>query len=102
MSCATCGDKGMVTLNWSDAPPDYAVCLCPIGLGMRAERNNGKAVAPLWLVWASLHQVQPSRIYLLEEALTPDELRAAAFTAPTQTPDTREAALLAAGRRGKR
>lgn len=27
MPCATCGDTGVIALNWSDAEWEYALCL---------------------------------------------------------------------------
>jgi hypothetical protein len=51
MTC--CNGKGLIRLNWSDAPDDFAVCLCHVGLDMRAEVNNGKATVPLWHVWCA-------------------------------------------------
>lgn len=103
MTCAMCGGHGLVRLNWNDAPEDYAVCLCAAGLAMRNERNNGKAVAPLWAVWCAREGIAPSRMYLLEEALTAEELAEAGFApAPPPTVKDRETALLEAGRRSSR
>lgn len=100
MICRVCANKGITAVPWLDAPDDYALCLCTIGLDMRRE-VHGYA---LWQVWASREGVDPSRIFLLEEILTPAELRAWGLTVPAQQAETgREAALLAAGKpKGKR
>lgn len=106
MTCPCCGDLGMIRVPWSDAPDDYAICLCSVGFDLRCETNAGKAVGyALWQVWAARNQVQPSRIFLMEEVLTPAELAERGFHGgglQAQDQD-REAALLAAGRskRGK-
>jgi hypothetical protein len=97
MTCEVCGDKGLVRLNWADAPDDYAVCLCEEGLRLRVDRNNGKSVAPLWLVWCGREQIDPSRMFLIEEVLTPDELTERELRKPAVSMN-REAALLAAGK----
>ena len=102
--CAMCGGFGLVVLNWRDAPHDYAVCLCAAGQSMRLERNHDKPVTPLWAVWCAREGIAPSRMYLLEEALTVDELREAGIapTAAATPAESREAALLAAGKRSTR
>lgn len=100
MSCENCGDKGVTVLNWTDAPPDFAVCLCSTGLDMRATANEGKATVPLWRVWCAVHQVDPSRVLMLEAVHTPDELAALGFV--QSAPVDHQAALLAAGRKAKR
>lgn len=102
MTCAMCGDKGLVKVNWSDAPPDYAVCLCPVGENYRFAVNAGKPVEPQWLVWCARNGVDPAQMFLLEEVLTADELREAGFAAPASSRQSREAALLAAGKRSTR
>jgi hypothetical protein len=85
MDCDVCHGKGLVTLNWADAEPDYALCLCPVGLDMRGEVGPGKRQPfALWQVWAARAQVDPSRIVLLEEALTPSELQACGFGLPAR------------------
>jgi hypothetical protein len=72
MDCDICAGKGLVTLNWADAPPEYAVCLCQQGLAMRVTRDGSFA---LWEVWAAREGVDPSRVWRLEDVLTPEELR---------------------------
>lgn len=101
--CSTCDDKGIIRVTWNDAPDDYAVCLCPIGQAMRSESNAGKLTGyALWQVWAFREQVDPSRVFFLEEVLTPTELAAKGFQKPVETTHaTREAALLAGSRRGR-
>lgn len=101
MNCGVCGDRGLVKLNWADAEPDFGVCLCLEGLRMRVDRNNGNAVAPLWMLWCAREQVDPSRIFLLEEVLTPAELADKGLAKQAEI-ETREAALLRIGKRSKR
>jgi hypothetical protein len=98
-----CGGKGIVVLNWSDAPHDYAVCLCETGERYRMDRNHGRRVTPQWAIWCAREGIAPSRMYLLEEALTAEELAEAGFgNLDRQTPRSREAALLEAGKRSSR
>lgn len=98
--CTTCNGKGLAVANWDGSPPDYAVCLCPMGVQMRTDVNGGKQTGfALWQVWAYTNQVDPSRIFLLEEVLTPAELAARGLVAAQQQGGhSREAALLAAGK----
>jgi len=79
MSCPVCRDKGIVTVNWSDAEPDYALCLCGAGWDMRRTRNMRETGSALWMLWASREQIDPVRIVMLEDVLTPDELRERGF-----------------------
>lgn len=101
MSCAQCGDIGIIRVPWSDAPDDFAVCLCPSGRNMRQTRNARKDTGfALWEVWAAREQVDPARVFLLEDVLTPAELAERGFHASVSelAVQSREAALLAAGR----
>lgn len=101
--CALCGDRGLVRVNWADVAEDYAVCLCETGLRLRVNRNRGEEVTPLWKVWAFREGVELARIVLLEDILTPAELAAKGFLAPGQhDARSREAALLAAGKKAPR
>jgi hypothetical protein len=100
MNCEVCSDKGIVRVNWADAPDDYAVCLCEEGLRLRVDRNHGKTVSTLWMVWCAREQIDPSRMFLIEEVLTPDELTERELRKPPVSMN-REAALLAAGKQGK-
>jgi hypothetical protein len=108
MTCSTCGDKGLVRFDWSDAPPDFGMCLCPAGGWFRSDVNAQRRTGSCgWQVWCAQHRVEPSRMFFLEEVLTAAELAAAGFAAAgDSTPrveTSREAALLGAGRtrRGK-
>lgn len=101
MNCGVCLDKGIVRLNWADAPDDYAVCLCEMGLRLRVNRNNDAQTVPLWMVWCAREQVDPSRVFLVEDVLTPDELRERGLSSAPVAEIGREAALLAAGRTRK-
>lgn len=101
VNCPICFDKGLAVLEWTDAPPDFGVCLCDAGQAMRRTENEGRAVTPLWRVWCALHQVDPSRVSMLEDVFTADELTAVGLRkAPANI--SREAALLAAGRKAKK
>ena len=95
--CGTCADKGIVRLNWEDAPDDFAVCLCEAGLRLRTNRNDGHKVIPLWQVWCARERVDPERVFMVEDVLTPDELRERELSKPVSRLD-RAAALLAAGK----
>lgn len=96
-ACGICADKGIVKVNWEDAPPDFAVCLCRVGLDMRANRNAGREAIPLWHVWCAREQVSHDRVFLLEDVLTPEELADAGFGPVTwepPPPESRELTLL--------
>lgn len=79
MNCSTCSDKGIVKVNWSDVPCDYAVCLCPAGESMRSTVNNSRHVSPRWRVWAAREQVNPETVWMLEDVCTPEELAERGF-----------------------
>jgi hypothetical protein len=100
VTCEVCHDHGVVKLNWSDAPPEYGICLCPFGLELRIARNVHRAVTPLWQVWAAREQVDPSLVWYLEDVLTPAELAERGFQSGTveASAESREAALMAAGK----
>jgi hypothetical protein len=100
MNCEVCHDHGVVKLNWSDAPPEYGICLCQFGLELRNARNVRSQVTPLWQVWAAREQVDPSLVWMLEDVLTPAELAERGFQSVVGEPSTesREAALMAAGK----
>lgn len=100
-TCTTCSDKGIVRLNWADAPEDFALCLCAAGRWYRSDKNAGRHTDGCgWQVWCAREQIEPSRIFLLEEVLTAEELRAAGLAKPnvTQLEVSREAFLLAQGK----
>lgn len=97
MSCQHCGDKGLVTLNWSNTSPDYGLCLCSVGLQLRREDNAGKPCVPLWRVWCAREQVDPARVLRLEDVLLEDELRERGWLLGAP-PEAREAALLSASK----
>lgn len=99
-ACHVCGDHGIVRANWSDAPDDFVLCLCPVGLQWRSLSNDS---TPLYMVWCARNAVPPSRLFLLEEVLTPAELAERGFQWPaTPTAVAREAALMAAGKRSSK
>lgn len=111
MSCQPCGDHGLIRLNYQDAPelyargddaPDgFAVCLCRVGQQWRIANNNGKPCIPLWQLWAIRNGVEPERVRLLEDVLTPTDLAGLGFQ-PTQTPPPLDAIAAAARARGRR
>lgn len=100
MTCAVCNNHGIVKLNWSDAPEEYALCLCASGLALRRQEKPEDTWFP-WQVWAAKSGVEPSKVFLLEEVLTPEELRERGLSLPSAAPAAvdREAALLAIGKR---
>lgn len=97
MSCLSCGDKGIIRLPWTDAPDDYAVCLCPAARWYRSDENAYRKTGYFgWQVWAYRNQVPPERVWLMEEVLSQAELAERGFGKPAAV--DREAALLAAGK----
>lgn len=98
MTCQACEGRGLLVQEWTNADPDFAICLCETGRVWRQASNNGHATVPLWRVWCARWQVDPGRMYLLEDVYSASELAAVglAVTAPTVN---REAALLAAGKK---
>lgn len=104
MTCAVCGDKGVVKVCYEDGTPhDYALCLCPASRWYRSDVNAGKRTGSFgWQVWAAREQVQPDRMFAIEDLYEPSELAAMGFTtdAPVHQ-ESREAALLAAGKQRK-
>lgn len=100
MICRSCGDKGLIRVEWSDAPDDYAICLCLTGLALRNDTNAGKHTGyALWQAVVAQRQIDPAHVFLIEEILTPAELAARGFHLPAaRAGASREAALLAAGR----
>lgn len=101
MTCDHCVN-GLRPLEWTDARPgdpiDVAVCLCDAGQAYRRAENEGHATVPLWRVWCAVHQVDPSRVFMLEQIYSRDELAAVGLVA-SAAPASREAALLARGKR---
>lgn len=100
MNCQSCADVGVIRVPWADAPDDFALCLCAAGTEMRSDCSHKPTAFALWQLWAAREQIDPSRVFLLEEILTPPELAARGFTTAVQSPvAAQEAALLAAGKR---
>lgn len=77
MTCQTCGDKGLVRVNWNDAPEDYAVCLCHRGELLRMVQVKGQQ--PAWRVEAARRGIETARVVMLEDVCTPEELAARGF-----------------------
>jgi hypothetical protein len=96
VTCPYCLD-GLLPVEWTDAEPDWAVCLCAAGQALRVASNQGKATVPRWRLWAARWGVDPARVYLLEAIYTPQELAAVGLA--VSGPVSVEAALLAAGRK---
>lgn len=101
MSCDVCAD-GWVVVEWTDAPHDFAVCLCPAGEAWRVAMNHGTPTVPRWRVWCAQWQVDPARVFMVEDVWTAEELAAVGLGVEPVAPITREAALLAASKRAKR
>src|SRR5688572_16535396 len=101
MTCDICDGHGLLIQSWTDAPHDFAVCLCGAGKAWRRAENNGHATVPLWHVWCAKWDVDPARVFLLEDVYTPAELAAVGLLSQPATVSP-EAALLAAGKRAKR
>lgn len=107
VTCPLCDGRGLYPfVEPSNPKPDsaitfadlwFAVCLCDAGQTYRLDMNCGRQVAPLWRVWCAIHQVDPNRVFLLEDVFTAEQIAAAGYVASRQKP-SREAALLAAGR----
>ncbi len=97
MTCPVCVN-GLLVQEWTNAPADYAVCLCEAGQVYRRATNEGRDTVPLWRVWCAVHQVDPSRVFLLEQVYSAEELASVGLGASTD-PVSREAALLAKGGR---
>jgi hypothetical protein len=102
VTCPHCDNKGIIRLNWADAPDDYAVCLCPVGLDLRSTDNNGHAVAPRWWLWAARNHIPLERVFLAEDVLTPEELAERGWLQTQPPVGTVEAKLRAAGNKAKR
>lgn len=94
MTCPTCGDRGLVKVNWNDATEDYAVCLCPTGELLRAEPTSGQV--PAWRALAGRMNIDPARVVMLEDVCTPEELAQRGFR--ELTADTAMDAIVAAAR----
>jgi hypothetical protein len=100
VSCDVCGGLGMLILEWTDAPSDFAVCLCQAGQVYRTATNNRAKTVPLWRVWCAREQVDPSRVFLLEDIYSPSELDAVGLSVHP-VPLNRMEALLASGRKAR-
>lgn len=101
MTCAVCADRGLLVQEWTDADPDFAVCLCEAGQRYRLDENWGHRVIPQWRLWCARYQVDPARVFLLEEIYSRKELAAVGLR-PEPVRLSREAALMATGKRAKR
>ena len=88
-------------MDWTDAPPDFAICLCPAGRWYRSDRNAGKTTGFYgWQLWAAVHQVPFERVWMIEDVVSAGELAERGLgVQPPVSAESREAALLAAGKR---
>lgn len=103
MSCPSCSDRGVFTVKYRDGSPDeYAICFCSAGQDFRLSDNNGKAHIPHYHVWAIRSGIDPARVAPMEVLLTDEELAARGFSQPATDALSREAALMAAGKKAKR
>lgn len=112
MTCPACKDRGIVPfVDVTNPKADtdvtaadllFAICCCPgVAHWLRSDENAGRLTGYYgWQVWAAVEQIDPSRVYLLEEILMPDELQAAGCggVAPGVVEQSREAALLSQGK----
>ncbi len=102
MNCSTCGDVGIVRLNFQEGD-EYGICLCPMGERMRARHTwrGRQADIPVWRVWCAREQVDPALVRPIEDVLGGEELAARGFheLAPAETMD---AVAAAARNRGAR
>jgi hypothetical protein len=96
--CSLCGDKGMVRVRYeSGDTDDLAICRCPVGVRMRTTQNAGRETGyALWEVWASREQIDPDRIFLIEDLMPELVIPESAVVA------SRESALLNASRKKPR
>jgi hypothetical protein len=89
----------MLIQEWTDAPHDFAICLCPAASWYRSNQNAGRNVRVFgWQVWCAANQVDPSRVFRLEDIYAAAELAAVGLSVKPLT-FPREAALQAAGKR---
>jgi hypothetical protein len=88
MSCAPCGDKGIIRLRYHDGAEDeFGVCVCQASHWYRSDMNAGKHTGIFgWQVWAAREQVDPWRVFFIEELLDDDEMA-------LQFPDWRQSPL---------
>lgn len=101
MSCREC-EAGVVPFVWeSNSKPDdaigaedlcFAMCLCEDGQKMRAYRNgmDERSDFALWQLWAAREQVDPARVFRLEDVFPADVLARAGFNranVTTMTPN---------------
>jgi hypothetical protein len=76
MNCAACEDRGVIRFRYHDGSPDeFGVCLCRAASGLRSNANAGKRTGIYgWHVWAAREQIDPARVFLVEELLDDDEM----------------------------
>lgn len=100
MTCPTCADRGLVKVNWNDAPEDYAVCLCPTGELLRAMSGRGQVAA--WHVAAARLGIESARVVMLEDVCTQEELAQRGFRELVAGDAMSAIAAAARGRKGSR
>lgn len=96
--CSSCGGKGLIRLNWADAPDEYALCLCEVGLAWRKSENNGKPTNPYWHIWCAERGIDHANVWCIEDVLTAEELAERGFSAARELAKSKESALLKAGK----
>jgi hypothetical protein len=107
MSCEACVDMGLVPFVETDNPktaPEidrddlcFAICLCPVGQAYRKGTNNGKRVPAFWRVWCAREQIDPSRVFRVEDVYSREQLAAVGLVTQPASLENRRAALLAEG-----
>lgn len=76
MTCQACQDKGIIRLRYHDGSLDeFGVCVCEAARWYRSDMNAGKHTGFFgWQVWAHREQIDPARVFLIEELLDADEI----------------------------
>lgn len=76
MNCQACADKGIIRLKYHNGTPDeFGICVCSAGRWYRSDVNAGKHTGFFgWQVWAYREQVDPTRVFLVEELLDAAEM----------------------------
>jgi hypothetical protein len=65
---------------YEDDSKVYAVCLCDEGELLRTVEKHGTPTSPAWHLWAARNSIPHEQICMLEDAVTPEELKARGFT----------------------
>jgi hypothetical protein len=109
--CWECEDTGLIPWVEFNNPKKnddvtrddvrYAVCICDAGQRQRENTNEGRKVIPQWRFWCAKHDVDPSRVSMVEDVYSAEELAAAGFPSIVAVSQDIHTALLAAGKKAK-